>query len=107
MERAYRRPTEGIEVKQAVTQFTQARTEGLSYEGAIKQVLQTVLISPKFLLRVEAGQDGRESYPVSDFELASRLSYFLWATMPDQELFDLAKEGKLSDQTEPSFSYVG
>ncbi len=99
MERAYRRPTEGIEVKQAVTQFTQARTEGLSYEGAIKQVLQTVLISPKFLLRVEAGQDGRESYPVSDFELASRLSYFLWATMPDQELFDLAKEGKLSDQT--------
>jgi hypothetical protein len=99
MGRAYRRPTESIEVNQAVAQFTQARTEGLSYESAIKQALQTVLISPKFLLRVEVGQDGKESYPVSDFELASRLSYFLWATMPDQELFDLAKEGKLSDQT--------
>ena len=99
MGRAYRRPTESMEVKQAVAQFTQARAEGLSYESAIKQVLQTVLISPKFLLRVEVGRDGKESYPVSDFELASRLSYFLWATMPDQELFDLAKEGKLSDQT--------
>ena len=98
MRRAYRRPAESIEVKQAVAQFTQARAGRLSYESAIKQVLQTVLISPKFLLRVEAGQDGQESYPVSDFELASRLSYFLWTTMPDQELFDLAKEGKLNDQ---------
>ena len=97
LERAYRRPPNADEVSRTLEHFTVSRAGGLSYEGAIKQVLQAVLISPKFLLRVEAGHDGAEAFPVTDWELASRLSYFLWASMPDQELADLAALGTLSD----------
>ena len=81
----------------ATQQFVEGRGNGLSYEEAIKQVIQSALISPKFLLRVEVGKQFPEPYQVSDWELASRLSYFLWATMPDEELFDLARKGRLSD----------
>ena len=97
LNKAYRRPVTDKELSNAEEQFLAARTSGLSYEGSIKQVIQSVLISPKFLLRVEVGSEGADSYRVNDYELASRLSYFLWATMPDQELFDLAAEDKLSD----------
>ena len=97
LNKAYRRPVTDEELSIAGEQFLAARTSGLSYEGSIKQVIQSVLISPKFLLRVEVGNEGADSYRVNDYELASRLSYFLWATIPDQELFDLAEEGKLSD----------
>ena len=95
--RAYRRPPDAGEVTQATGHYTAGRTSGLDHEGAVKQALQAVLISPKFLLRVEAGGDGDEPFRVSDWELASRLSYFLWASMPDQELFDLAGRGALRD----------
>ena len=70
---------------------------GSTTRSAVKRVLQSVLISPKFLLRVERGREGGDAYRVDDWELASRLSYFLWASMPDQELFDLAAGGELSD----------
>ena len=95
--RAYRRPTTEQELLSATQQFVEGRGNGLSYEEAIKQVIQSALISPKFLLRVEVGKQFPEPYQVSDWELASRLSYFLWATMPDEELFDLARKGRLSD----------
>jgi hypothetical protein len=95
--KAYRRPLIDEELLAATQQFTLARSSGLSYESSIKQVIQAALISPKFLLRVESGRESLGSYQVNEWELASRLSYFLWATMPDKELFDLAAEGRLSD----------
>ncbi len=95
--RAFRRPPGAGEVTQAIGHYTAGRATGLDHDGAVKQALQAVLISPKFLLRVEAGGGGDEPFRVSDWELASRLSYFLWASMPDQELFDLAGRGALRD----------
>ncbi len=95
--RAYRRPPSADEVVQAATHYATGRASGLGYEDAVKQALQAILISPKFLLRVEAGAEADAPFAVSDWELASRLSYFLWASMPDQELFDLAGRGALSD----------
>ena len=95
--RAYRRPPQSDEVTQATTHYASGRAAGLDHESAVKQALQAVLISPKFLLRVEAGTEALAPFAVSDWELASRLSYFLWASMPDQELFDLAARGALSD----------
>ena len=94
--RAYRRPASAGEVDQAVDRYRIGRAAGLGHEAAVKRVLQSALISPKFLLRVERGREGGDAYRVDDWELASRLSYFLWASMPDQELFDLAARGELS-----------
>ena len=95
--RAYRRPPSDDEMTHTVDRYEAGRLSGLEHEGALKQVLQSALISPKFLLRVEAGHEGADPFRVSDWELASRLSYFFWASMPDQELFDLAARGVLSD----------
>ena len=95
--RTYRRPPSDAELQRALEQYRQARSAGEGFEGAIKQVIASALISPKFLFRVEAGHDGDESFRVDDYELASRLSYFFWASMPDDELFDLAKRGVLSE----------
>ena len=95
--RAYRRPATAGELDRALTQYRSGRGAGLDHEVAVKRVLQSVLISPKFLLRVERGRAGADPYRVDDWELASRLSYFLWASMPDQELFDLAARGELRD----------
>ena len=97
LSQAYRRPLTDEEISGATQQFALARSNGLSYEGSIKQVIQAALISPKFLLRVESGHETLVAYQVNEWELASRLSYFLWATMPDRELFDLAAQGRLSD----------
>lgn len=97
MQRAYRRPVTAEETRRSVEHYLSARDAGLQHEQAIKQVLRAVLISPKFLLRVEAGTEETEPFKISDWELASRLSYFLWSTMPDQELFDLAAQGRLSN----------
>ena len=95
--RAYRRPPTDDELQRALEQYRGARSDGQDFEGAVKQVLPSVLISPKFLLRVEAGRDDEQPFRVSDFELASRLSYFLWASMPDDELFELAARGELHE----------
>ncbi len=95
--RAYRRPPTEDEVDRAVGQFRRARASGQGFEDAVKIVLQAVLISPNVLLRVEAGHDAPQAFRVSDWELAARLSYFLWASMPDDELFELADRSALSD----------
>src|SRR5262249_28192283 len=71
------------------------REHGDSTEVGLKLALQAVLISPHFLFRVE--KDPEKDDFISQYELASRLSYFLWSTMPDDELFKLAGEGKLRD----------
>ena len=67
------------------------------FNESIAEILKSVLVSPYFLYRVEEEPEKLGSYPLSNFEVASRLSYFLWCSMPDQELFDLAYRGMLED----------
>ena len=69
------------------------------FEESILETLKAILVSPNFLYRVEEESERTTPYQVSDFELASRLSYFLWSSMPDQELFLLASKERLHDTT--------
>ena len=74
--------------------FTRVRPDSPSFEVAMRDTLALVLVTPEFLYLVEpAGEKG--SRALDDWELVSRLSYFLWSTMPDETLFSLAKAGKL------------
>ncbi len=96
--RAFRRPVDDVEVDRISKLVRLAVERGDSFERGIQVGLQAVLISPHFLFRIEYDpQPGnpKAQHKVSDYELASRLSYFLWSTMPDDELFRLAKEKKL------------
>lgn len=97
-ERAFRRPVTPKEVDRFASMATLARRKGDSFEEGIATALQAVLVSPNFLFRVEQDRParaGRLSVPVSDLELASRLSYFLWSSMPDDELRNVAARGRL------------
>lgn len=96
--RAFRRPVSATERQKYVKLFAAADRPEESFEAALALPLKAALVSPHFLYRVEAEQQGKDgSYSLNDFELASRLSYFLWSTMPDDELLRLAGEGKLTD----------
>ena len=94
MRRAYRRPIEKLETKDTLQFFSRVRPAMKSFEEAIRETLAMVLVSPDFLYLIEP-EDGKGKTPLSDFELASRLSYFIWSTMPDERLFDLAESGEL------------
>ena len=72
-----------------------ALDEGLTLKGAMKRAFAGALISPYFLFKIESHQKTDQAYRISSYELANRLSYFLWASMPDKTLSDLAKENKL------------
>ncbi len=99
MKRAYRRPVNAVDVKRALSFYREGAKEG-GFESGIESALNSILVSPEFLFRVEKEPTGRNServYRISDLELASRLSFFLWSSIPDDELLDLAIEGKLSD----------
>ncbi len=96
--RAYRRPVTDQELSRLLRLVATARDQGDGFEAAIEQALQAILVSPHFLFRVELDpkpNGAGKIHPLSDYELASRLSYFLWSSMPDDELFDLASRGKL------------
>ena len=96
MQRAYRRPIKDWETESLMRLFTEIRTESPTFEDAIRETLALVLVSPDFLYLIEPANGDRASKtPLTDFELASRLSYFLWSTMPDKKLFELAKTGSL------------
>ena len=97
LERAYRRPSTTEDIERALTQFDATLRSSDSFTDAIKVALQAILISPKFLLRVEAAQDTKKPYAINDWDLASRLSYFLWASMPDAQLRARANDSTLSD----------
>ena len=76
-----------------------ARTSGQSAEQGVQLAIQAMLVSPNFLFRVERDPDPRNPalvHEVSPFELASRVSYFLWSSMPDEELLTLAESGQLA-----------
>jgi hypothetical protein len=94
--RAFRRPVEANEVDSLLTLFTQADARGESFEDAVRLAARAILVSPHFLFRIEQPR-GAGAHRINDFELASRLSYFLWSTMPDAELFRLAGEGTLHE----------
>jgi hypothetical protein len=93
--RAYRRPTTKDEVA-ALTRFVDlAKEQGQTVEQGIQLAIEAMLISPNFLFRIERDPAGPQPHNISDYELASRLSYFLWSSMPDDQLFGLAAGGKL------------
>lgn len=94
---AYRRPVEKAEIDRLLRLYHVAAKRGDSFEESVRFALKAALVSPNFLFRVEADRKGDAPLPVSDYELATRLSYFLWASMPDEELFRLAGQGRLRD----------
>jgi len=91
--RAFRRPATKEEVEEYAGYVTLAREQGDSFEEGIATALEGVLVSPKFLYRIERDPHGQA--PVADYELASRLSYFLWSSTPDAELLRAAGQHKL------------
>ena len=100
MPRAFRRPVDEVEVERVVKLVEFATKRGDSFERGVQVGLQALLVSPYLLFRVEHDpepNDAKSHHRISDYELASRLSYFLWSTMPDDELFRLAKEGRLHE----------
>lgn len=96
MSRAYRRPVRPEELQSVMEFLTAVRPEFPTHEAAMIEALSLVLIRPEFLYLVEPAGD--EKRPIDNWELASRMSYFLWSTMPDQELLDRAADGTLSDR---------
>ena len=97
--RAYRRPVTEKDVENLLG-FFHAGREGKTFDAGIERALGAVLVHPEFLFRVErdpAGVAPGAAYGLSDIELASRLSFFLWSTIPDDELLDVAGRGKLRD----------
>lgn len=98
--RAYRRPLRDGEAERLLKLFDLAEARGDTFENGIRLMFKAVLVSPYFLVRFEedhADKKPGEAYPVSDSELAVRLSYFLWSSMPDELLFEAAEQKKLSD----------
>ncbi|MFO0906254.1 MAG: DUF1592 domain-containing protein [Pirellulales bacterium] len=95
--RIYRRPATDAEVQQLRGLYASLRSQELPHDEALRLVLARMLVSPAFLYKSETPGVGTKATPVSDFELATRLSYFLWSSQPDQELLQVAGEGKLRD----------
>ncbi|MXY25873.1 MAG: DUF1592 domain-containing protein [Acidobacteria bacterium] len=100
--RAYRRAPTAEELGVLLDFYEQGRGGG-SFEDGIELALRRLLVSPEFLYRIEVDPDGVEPgapYRVRDIELASRLSFFLWSSIPDDELLDAAEAGRLGDPAE-------
>lgn len=95
MRRAFRRPATQSEVELMVAYFQEVRPTFATFEAAMRETLTMVLVSPDFLYLVEPSSG--KSRKLDDHELASRLSYFLWSSMPDDRLFELADAGELRD----------
>ena len=98
--RAFRRPVSADEVEKYAKLFDLAQKKGANFETSIRLPLQAILVSPNFVLLWNA--DGAKDVPgpvrpLNDYELATRLSYFIWSSMPDRELFQLADKGQLRD----------
>jgi hypothetical protein len=95
--RAYRRPLQAREKAELLRLYDTLREQRISHEEAFRTTLVRVLISPSFLFRIEKAAPGSEARPVSDWELATRLSYFLWGTMPDEPLRQAAAARRLHE----------
>ena len=95
--RAFRRPPTAQEVERYLGLFDKAARRGDPFEQSLKLALKGVLVSPSFLFLVETPPAREGGYRLGHYEVASRLSYFLWSSLPDEELFRLAAGGKLHD----------
>ncbi len=95
--RAFRRPVTAKELDSFIALFDAAQKDRQSFDGSVAFMLRGVLMSPQFLFLAEAPNPGPEPRPIGDYALASRLSYFLWGSMPDEMMFDLAAMGKLHE----------
>jgi len=97
--RAYRRPVTSNDIRVPLSFYKDARAEG-NFETGIEMALRVILTNAEFIFRIERDPENISSnrpYRISDLELASRLSFFLWSSVPDDELLDLAVQGKLHD----------
>ncbi len=95
---AYRRPVNDEDIDILMDLYHQGKADA-GFENGIRMALQTILVSPEFLFRMEyepKGVKSGESYKISDLELASRLSFFLWSSIPDEELLSLAEQNQLN-----------
>ena len=102
LRRGYRRPPTENEVEQ-LTQFVASRqADGALWEAGIQEAIKVILCSPKFLFRLELDDRPQlsEPYSIDEFQLASRLSYFIWSSMPDDELLELAERKQLTANLE-------
>ena len=95
--RAYRRPLTDNEARDLRGLYRELREKNMSHEEAIRLTLARIFVAPAFLYRLEQPPAGTERKPVSDWELASRLSYFLWSSLPDEELRNAAASGRLHE----------
>ena len=96
--RAYRRPVTAERMQTLMAFFNQGRQDGQSFDAGIQFALERMLVDPGFLLRVYRDPPSQATpYRLSDLEVASRLSFFLWSSIPDDVLLDLAEQGKLTD----------
>lgn len=95
--RAFRRPVAAEEESRLRSLYDTLRKKEVPHEEAIRAVVAHVLVSADFLYKIETAGPGTETKPVSDYELATRLSYFLWSSMPDAELLAAAESGRLQD----------
>ena len=96
---AYRRPVTDDDLAGPMAFYDEAAAEA-GFEVGVRMALQAILSSPSFIFRLErapANAEPGESYRLSDIDLASRLSFFLWATVPDAELLEAARAGRFSD----------
>ena len=102
LRRGYRRPPTEGEIEQLVQFVGAIQADGAKWEAGIQQAIKAILCSPKFLFRLELDDrpQSPDPYPIDEFQLASRLSYFLWSSMPDDELFELAAKNQLTDNLE-------
>lgn len=96
--RAFRRPVTDEDMQQLMAFYERSRQAG-DFEIGIRDALSAVLVSPHFIYRAENGLFDSETQAVDNFELATRLSFFLWSSLPDEELLTLADEGRLNDPT--------
>ena len=98
--KSYRRPVTDRDTEQLLTFFQKGKNEGKTFDAGIEAALQLILASPEFLFRFEPDPPtvaADTPYRINDLELASRLSFFLWSTIPDDQLINLASAGKLKD----------
>ncbi len=99
---AYRRPPTHQEVEQLAQYVDAYVAEGAKWDAGIQQAIKIILCSPKFLFRLELDDlpQSEEPQPIDEFHLASRLSFFLWSSIPDDELLELAEKNKLTESLE-------
>ena len=95
--RAYRRPLRPEEARELRDLCAELRRDDLPHEQAFLLTLARVLVAPAFLYKAESPGPGAQSQPVNDVELATRLSYFLWSSLPDTELVQVAATGRLHE----------